>query len=401
MFSLAVLPFSMKKTAFFIHCTIFWTVGDILPKCFSPLFAYQSDMINPLTGNKFPPTFLHDLSDQDKLDILSGRVDNFNGNRLLVLPCQRCLACRLNRTSTWALRCACELPYHEHSYALTLTYDDDHLPMTYLNADVSDRINPVTGEVIGDLQMVPTLHIKDVQDFFKRLLQYEKRELNVIGIRRFYCGEYGDLRKRPHYHALVFGLEIPDLVKTTEKSSNGFPLYSSKIISKLWQYGLVRIQPGTIQTARYIAGYIYKKQVGLNSSVYSDIGISAPFVHMSNDPGIGYRWLVDHPHIYDYDEIHIRNNGVMVSTQPPKYYDHIFERLSSDLSICDDLPDETFEYLSDPNFDIQAIRDKRRAEAEERSRQEFSTVKDLSAYFETKRLNLYAKNRQKLHRNID
>ncbi len=46
------------------------------------------------------------------------------------------------------------------------------------------------------------------------------------------CGEYGEMTKRPHYHAIVFNLPIPDL-KYYKSSKYGDTYYNSKTITDL------------------------------------------------------------------------------------------------------------------------------------------------------------------------
>ena len=93
------------------------------------------------------------------------------------IPCGRCIECRLKRSREWANRCMLELPYHESSYFLTLTYDDNHLRY----GDVHDEN--------GFLVQNPTLYKKDLQDFFKRLRKNYKYDNHL---KYYACGEYGD-----------------------------------------------------------------------------------------------------------------------------------------------------------------------------------------------------------------
>ena len=97
---------------------------------------------------------------------------------VLPLPCGKCLACRLNHAKEWAVRCMLESLYHDENYFVTLTYDDEHLP--------------VDGK----------LHKKHYQDFLKRL------RASSGCFRYFGCGEYGSLNKRPHYHFVLFGIHF-------------------------------------------------------------------------------------------------------------------------------------------------------------------------------------------------
>lgn len=43
------------------------------------------------------------------------------------VPCGRCIECRINRTTDWATRLWCELPYYDKSSFITLTFDDVYM----------------------------------------------------------------------------------------------------------------------------------------------------------------------------------------------------------------------------------------------------------------------------------
>jgi hypothetical protein len=51
-----------------------------------------------------------------------------------------------------------------------------------------------------------SLDVSHFQKFMKRL----RDRIKPLKIRFFHCGEYGDLTRRPHYHALIFGYDFPD-----------------------------------------------------------------------------------------------------------------------------------------------------------------------------------------------
>ena len=102
----------------------------------------------------------------------------------LLVPCGKCLACRIARRQEWSMRVIHELAGYKDAVFLTLTYSDDHLPDN------------------------GSLVVADLQKFFKRLRkQYAKRN-NGIKLRYYACGEYGDRHGRPHYHAIVCGLSL-------------------------------------------------------------------------------------------------------------------------------------------------------------------------------------------------
>lgn len=173
------------------------------------------------------------------------------------IPCGKCVGCRLEYSRQWANRCMMELQNHEVSYFCTFTYDNEHLPF-------STSVNPDTGEIIN----TPSLVKKDFQLFLKRLRKaYTKNHI------KYYCaGEYGSTTARPHYHAIIFGLDIPDL-EIYKHDSRGYNLYNSEWMNKIWKKGYVVIGNVTFDTCAYTARYIMKKQSGDNAKIYSDLNI--------------------------------------------------------------------------------------------------------------------------------
>lgn len=151
--------------------------------------------------------------------------------------------------------------------------------------------------------------------------------------RYFMCGEYGDLFKRPHYHAILFGIDFPD--KQLEKIVDGKRYYSSAVLRSLWSFGSNIITDCNFDTCAYVARYIMKKSLGKNSWMnyidYIDedsgelVGHRIPeYTTMSRRSGIGKEWLdkylVD---VYLRDKIFIRSKGAY--SKPPKYYDSLYE----------------------------------------------------------------------------
>ena len=196
------------------------------------------------------------------------------------IPCGHCRECRLKYSREWADRLLLESLEHEHTWFITLTYSDANLP---LNFD-SD------GVLVNGGVPHPTLVKKHVQDFLKRL----RRWLEYNGYNdkiRYYCaGEYGDHTHRPHYHMVLFGMDIPDLVpyKITKL---GFQLYNSNILNKIWSHGYVVIGQFTWETGAYVARYTMKKVNGLSKEDYINAGIQPEFAIMSRKPGIARNWF--------------------------------------------------------------------------------------------------------------
>lgn len=210
-------------------------------------------------------------------------------------PCGRCIACRINRTSEWTLRLMLEQELWDNSAFITLTYDDEHLPVD------------------------EALHKEDLQRFFKRLrkdLDLENRK-----IKYFACGEYGDLKKRPHYHAIVFGLGLSEHDRQLLKDNWRF------CAPYLFERNMKGVGTVTPDSMRYVTGYIQKKYTGkLAEEVYQ--GKQPPFQLQSQ--GLGLRYFQN---IKDksFDDGYILDRGHKVPI--PRYFKkkYDFENLEQKL----------------------------------------------------------------------
>lgn len=227
-----------------------------------------------------------------------------------VIPCGKCIACMYKYSQNWALRLSHEAQLHKESCFITLTYNENNLPK---NA----TLDPV--------------HLKR---FIDRLSKYIKRKENKdICIRYFSCGEYGDKEYRPNYHIAVFGWVPKDLryFKNTIKQT---ALYLSSIVEKIWGNGFISVGLDMSSKALiYLTKYMTKLQKWNKKN-------KAPFVRMSNRPGIGAGWLAEYRidgrkivytkfkrDVYTTDLIY--DNGF--TKKPPKYYDRIAEKLGVDV----------------------------------------------------------------------
>lgn len=255
-------------------------------------------------------------------------VSYFYDNKLFVqdedsflVPCGRCIGCRLSKSKEWAQRCMLELKYHESAYFITLTYDDEHLPK-------NNWTDPVTGET--DIQSpVHTLRLEDIKKFHKRLRKNTGQKLRV-----FYCGEYGSQSFRPHYHTIVFGLKLDDL-EIYKQNFRGDILYNSPTVEKCWRddqrnlIGHVVIAEVNWETCAYVARYTVKKNMSeYDSDFWKMLNCERPFVHMSNKPGIAYQYFEEHHEdIYKYDKIFMSTSSGGKVLRPAKYFDKKFDLL--------------------------------------------------------------------------
>lgn len=214
-----------------------------------------------------------------------------------VVPCGRCNYCLQQKRQDWTVRLLDEYRRASTGYFLTLTYDDDHLPL-----------DQVTG--------IPTLDKRHVQLFLKRLrqaqLEYSKEQLRYYNV-----GEYGTEFERPHYHMLIFNLH---------------PKVFDKVF-EYWHHGSVYVGDVQFASIHYVTKYVINRvEQGSTCPVMRIIKPrEAPFATMSKRPGIGSMYLNDEAMLKWHsttDQFGPIRNYVMVNgvkSRLPRYYkDQLF-----------------------------------------------------------------------------
>lgn len=242
--------------------------------------------------------------------------DTLDHGAAIKLPCGQCIGCRLEYSRQWAVRCVHEASLYKHNCFITLTYDD--------SSDIYDG----------------NLHVEHFQDFMRsfRKKVKSKKFIDKFGfyckkLRYFHCGEYGEKRGRPHYHACIFNFDFPDRVYHSRRK--GVKLYTSEVLQELWPHGFSSVGDVTFESAAYVSRYVTKKINGkLKDKHYLDIGIideetgelfakKQEYTTMSRRPGIGADFLKDKAkQIYPLDVVRCRDKDM----RPPKYYDYLYEQ---------------------------------------------------------------------------
>lgn len=242
-------------------------------------------------------------------DVSTGEVvDNPSFQDAVILPCGQCIGCRMQYAASWANRIMLEAQYHEKSYFITLTYDEEHVPT----------------ETAEDGSTVLTLQPKDFQDFLKRLRdQQDYHHGNKI---RFYgVGEYGSKFHRPHYHVIIFGLILDDIVDHG-KNANGTLLHDSPTINRLWGKGITEVSELNWQNSAYCARYTVKKLGKKETDFYEKNHLVPEFSRMSLKPAIGAKYFDEHMEdIYKYDRVSIPLANGSRTVKPPRYYDDKYD----------------------------------------------------------------------------
>lgn len=244
-------------------CTPFLVLsrgGDRMP-CSNPSLAYFP--IDRKTGRRSKKlAFVHSVVgwEREFFDMSVSFIRNHEFAEPYLIPCGKCLHCLMMRARDWSFRCQCEYETMGSALFLTLTYNDEHLPL-------------VDG--------VPSLQRRDMQLFLKSLRKrFDGQRLSYFG-----CGEYGGNGFRPHYHIMVFGLSLDDLV-LWKRSAKGFVLFRSATIESLWSRGFSTVEPCTSRTIDYVTRYSLKKA----SQDFSSFPVR-PFTACSKRPAIGLGWF--------------------------------------------------------------------------------------------------------------
>ncbi|QKI28892.1 VP4 [Kummerowia striata gokushovirus] len=220
------------------------------------------------------------------------------------VSCGQCIGCRLKRSAEWAMRCVHEASLYERNSFITLTYAPEFLPKS------------------GSLVKA------DFQKFMKRL-----RKRYGKGARYYYCGEYGEKNKRPHYHACLFNFDFQDRELWTVRQ--GVRLYVSDELSKLWGLGFATVGDVTFESAAYVARYITKKVTGERARTHYErvddvsgecFDLLPEYTDMSRRPGIGRQWFEKYSSdVFPHDRVVLNGADGPRVLRPPKYYDGLFE----------------------------------------------------------------------------
>lgn len=255
--------------------------------CFHPIYMIKKGLKD---NGKQDLIFATQVS--SNLGLSTDELQKRYKDRIVPIPCGKCLGCKLSYSRDWAVRCVLESLDHSCNSFITLTYNDASCPKRLVK--------------------------KDFQDFMKRF----RARHPGLEIRFFACGEYGSLNGRPHYHAVIFGYDFPDKMPLTKSDKN--MLYTSDELSSLWQFGISSIGEVSLESCAYVARYSMKKA---SSSKVDE------FLLMSRRPGLGASWFLDHKDIvYLSDHIYGKFGKSHVASVP-RYFDKLAERENIDLSV--------------------------------------------------------------------
>lgn len=237
----------------------------------------------------------------------------------ILRTCGQCTGCRVKRRMDLATRLTHEAEFHEHSWFVTTTYADEHLPYG------------------------GSLYHNHISEFIRAL----RDKLRPQKIRFFGVGEYGGKMNRPHYHFIIFGPDFPDkkvsyTAPSTFKHSDQFvrmfgpsgaKYYESEFLSNVWKKGLVQLTSTSSATMEYVAKFHIDKVTGDRAESYYSktveetgeiISLESEQARMSRRPGLGHAWIEKYwTDVYPHGYM-IAKNGSLFA--PPAYYDKWLEK---------------------------------------------------------------------------
>lgn len=220
------------------------------------------------------------------------------------VPCGRCVACQNNKRSSLSLKLRLEEYTSKYCYFLTLTYDDDNLPLFSLGSDSLSkdflRLYPYSkrlrndsfiSDFCGDFYnfdsdfvdkmdyyssfvinyehkyhkscvyghgLYALLYYRDIQLFLKRIRKHIYKYYGEK-IRFYIIGEYGTKSLRPHWHLLLFfnsstlsqAFEICQNVGT-----NSRPCQCPSFIRPFWEFGICDSKRTNGECYNYVSSYV-------------------------------------------------------------------------------------------------------------------------------------------------
>ncbi|MDB4280397.1 hypothetical protein N9863_02120 [Flavobacteriaceae bacterium] len=135
-----------------------------------------------------------------------------------LVACHKCWQCRENKVNDYVGRCIAESHHSDETLSITLTYGD------------------------GDTPESATLVYKHYQLFMKSLRNEGYK------VRYIVAGEYGSIKGRAHWHAILFFKgKVPKNIE-----------YDKRINWKHWNRGYSYIEKPSYKSYRYVMKYILK-----------------------------------------------------------------------------------------------------------------------------------------------
>ena len=196
-------------------------------------------------------------------------VTNPYTHERIIATCGHCEACINRKMQSNEMKCKLESQSAVYSMFVTLTYNDDNIPLLRpqkLSQDVCccDVTERFQGKPESELSVVshlshedltalldkfnlngciPYLCKSDLQKFIKRF-RFQANKLYNEKVRYYAVGEYGPVHYRPHFHVIFFF--------QSRQLAEDF----GKILRKVWKYGYFDYSLSEGSCAQYTTSYV-------------------------------------------------------------------------------------------------------------------------------------------------
>lgn len=258
---------------------------------------------------------------------------NSKGDAVSIVPCGKCIECKNLYIESWSIRWKEEImnAVENSCYMLTLTYSDENLPKSIVDAQ--------TGEELGYCEN-GVLQYSDVSAFVKRLRSRQARYCKKMGIDNpkisyHYCGEYGTKGTyRPHYHILLVNVVLP---------INGLFDFKNNTFKDIWKKGHVHIGTDVNEkSVRYVLKYTLKHSLKpVAKKKIQDI------VKVDYKVDLKKSFIIDDCSVLDF----VDDFNYKLEKNPLLYFDYPFK--ISDKKAIDDYAVSLYERYKKAEYDLE------------------------------------------------
>lgn len=185
----------------------------------------------------------------------------------VLCTCGKCDECIKQYQNDWMTRMYSELKRQHKAVFFTLTYRDDTVPKV---------VDPTSGELFDSVSK------DDVQSWLKNMREMRRKRGLSTDYRWYLSSEYGPTTLRPHYHGLIFGLSLREVLPWLKRWQRDYGFTTQREINLL-------NQKDALTTLRYTAKYCNK---GKFENPLVSAGLVAPNFHLISK-SIGNNYLTD------------------------------------------------------------------------------------------------------------
>lgn len=203
-----------------------------------------------------------------------------DGKKSYYVPCGRCAWCRRRKQDDWFFRLSFEARLWPYVSFVTLTYDEDNVPVVASDSDgVLRYFRGYDFVRHSDVQVNSFCYMDDVVKYFKRLTktinsqkvhqQFYMKSSGQFYLkssqpgRKYICvPEHGSISGRPHYHFILFCSTDVDC-------------------SFDWPYGGVVQGPADLGSFRYVTKYLLKGGLSDYGRLMCSRGIGSRYLELS------------------------------------------------------------------------------------------------------------------------